>query len=275
MKIDFLILWIDDNKLVIDSLSSNLRNWLEEKGFQLRVIPHKDETGVLANIKEHDVELIVIDYKLPKKTGNEIIKDIRDSGCYQDIVFYSEGMPPREPFDGVFFVSKEDAKTRIKELVDLKLLRSFDPMGVRGWIVADAIELEEMVNELLIRCYTHRDGFNFTDRLFFSEYNPLEFGTKVGMLNGIMKDRISLLKTNKEKDGNIEKLESCKTIFDTFQKEVVEIRNIVAHQRLEATEDGKAIKRKSTNVLNEKTLILIRKNLRKHRDNLLNLKTVI
>lgn len=275
MKTDFLILWVDDNKLVIDSLASNLGKWLEEKGFELRVIPHKDETNVLTDIKTYDVELIVIDYKLPKKNGNEIIKDIRASGCYQDIVFYSEGVPPKEPFDGVFFVSKEDAKTRIKELVDLKLLRSFDPMGIRGWVVADAIELEGMVNELLIRCYSHRDGFNFTDRLFYSDSNPLEFGTKVGMLNGIMKDRIALLRANGVKDGSVEKLDACKTIFDTFQKEVVEIRNIVAHQRMEATEKGKAIKRKSTNVLDEATIVLIRKNLRKHRDNLINLQSVI
>ena len=275
MKTDFLILWVDDNKLVIDSLTSNLKGWLEEKGFELKVFPHKDETNVLRDIKENDVELIIIDYKLPKKNGDEIIKEIRKNDCYQDIVFYSEVVPPKEPYDGVFFVSKEDAKTRIKELIDLKLRRSSDPIGIRGWIVADAIELEGMVNQLLIRCYTHRDGFNFTDRLFFSDSNPLEFGTKAGMLNGIFKDRISFLRAQAAKDGSVEQLEACKIIFDSFQKEVVEIRNIVAHQRIEETEKGKAIKRKSTNILEETTIVQIRKNLRKHRDNLITLQSVI
>ena len=275
MKTDFLILWVDDNKLVIDSLAPILGEWLDEKGFALKVIPHKDETKVLDDIKNYDVELIVIDYKLPKKNGDEIIKDIRKNGCYQDIVFYSEGVPPKEPYDGVFFVSKEDAKTRIKELIGLKLLRSSDPIGIRGWIVADAIELEGMVNELLIRCYTGKDGFAFTERLFFNDSNPLEFGTKADILNGIIKDYITFLRAKGVKDGRIEKLEILKKIHDEFRKEVVEIRNIVAHQRIEETEKGKAIKRKSTNVLDDATIIHIRKNLRKHRDNLLNLQTVI
>ena len=275
MKTDFLILWVDDNKLVIDSLATNLGEWLDDRGFELKVIPHKDETNVLTDIKNYDIELIVIDYKLPKKNGNEIIKEIRASGCYQDIVFYSEGVPPKEPYDGVFFVSKEDAKTRIKELVDLKLLRSSDPIGIRGWIVADAIELEGMVNELLIRCYTGKEGLTFTERLFFNENNPLEFGIKADMLNGIIKDYIAFLRSKGIKDGKIEKLEALKKIHDEFKKEVVEIRNIVAHQRIEDTEKGKVIKRKSTNVLDNATIIRIRKNLRKHRDNLLSLQAVI
>jgi len=275
MKADFLILWVDDNKLMIDSLVPSLGDWLEEKGFELKVLPHKDETNVLNDIKNYDIELIVIDYKMPKKNGDEVIKDIRKSGCYQDIVFYSEGFLPKEPFDGVFFVSKEDAKTRIKELINLKLLRSSDPIGVRGWVVADAIELEGMVNELLIRCYTSKEGFSFTEKLFFNDKNPLEFGTKSDILNGILKDYISFLKNQGVKDGRVEKLETLKKINDEFKKEVVEIRNIVAHQRIEETKDGKAIKRKSINVLEDATIIQIRKNLRKHRDNLITLQSII
>lgn len=275
MKADFVVLWVDDNKLMIDSLVPSLSEWLEERGFELKILPHKDETNVLNDIKNYDVELIIVDYKMPKKNGDEVIQDIRKSGCYQDIVFYSEGSLPKEPFDGVFFVSKEDAKTRIKELINLKLLRSSDPIGVRGWIVADAIELEGMVNELLIRCYSSKEGFSFTERLFFNDNNPLEFGTKADMLNGILKDYMSFLKTNDVKDGTVEKIEALKKVHDDFKKEVVEIRNIVAHQRIEETENGKAIKRKSTNILEDATIVRIRKSLRKHRDNLLALQKVI
>lgn len=273
MKADFLILWVDDNKLMIDSLVPSLQEWLDEKGFDLKVIPHKDETNVLDDIKNYDVELIIIDYKMPKKNGDVIIKDIRKSGCYQDIVFYSEGSLPKEPFDGVFFVSKEDAKTRIKELIELKLIRSSDAIGVRGWIVADAIELEGMINELLIRCYTNKDGFSFTERLFFSDSNPLEFGIKADMLNGILKDYLHFLRKNGVKDGSVEKIEVLKKTLDDFKKEVVEIRNIVAHQRIEDTEKGKAIRRKSTNILDDATIKGIRKSLRKHRDNLVALQS--
>jgi len=278
MKTDFLILWIDDNKLVIDSLSSHLRTWLEEKGFDLKVISHKDETNVLGDIKKNDVELIVVDYKLPKKTGDEIIKEIRENGCYQDVVFYSEGIPPKEPFDGVFFVSKEDAKTRIKSLIELKLLRSSDPISVRGWIVADAIELEWMVTELLEKCFVTKEGYTFSKRFFYDPDAPIDFGRKVNILQGILNDLLLCIPPIMDA-SQLEKLRACTNIYKSFTDEVVLIRNAVAHSRIEDTGQGKTIRMKTKSakplIFEESTFIQIRNGLRKHYNNLVELQKLI
>lgn len=279
MKTDFFTLWVDDNIPFAQSIEMDLKDWLDEKGFELKVLIHRDETGVLEDIKRKEIELIIIDYKLPKKNGDALIEEIRKSGCYQDIIFYSGGPLPEKKLDGVFFVSKEDAKTRIKELTELKLRRSSDPVSVRGWIVADAIELEGMVTDLLLQCFTQKVGLTFSERLLGHEC-PLEFGAKYKILSGVLKDFIDSLKTQEAKDEKkLGQLSACKDIFNKFPDEVIEIRNAIAHQKVEDLETGKIIKKKTKAAtaisLNETTFIQIRKDLRKHRDNLISLQSLI
>ena len=218
---------------------------------------------MLDEIKNKDIELIIIDYKLPRENGDVLIEKIRQNDCYQDIIFYSEGKLPDKRLDGVFFVSKEDARTRLKELIELKLRRSLIAVSVRGWIVADFIELEGMVNALLSLCFQEKEGFTFSDRLL-GHNGPLEFGVKYKLLNGLLKDFIEILKTKKPTDDNrLNQLTSCKKIFDDFAQEVIEISNAIAHQKIEDLGTGKIIKMKTkaaTEIpLNEETFVKIRK----------------
>jgi hypothetical protein len=279
MKTDFLMLWVDDHILFAQSIAMDLKDWLNNKGFELIIIMHKNATGVLEDLKSRDIELIIIDYRLPGEYGDILIEEIRQSGCYQDIIFYSEGPLPNQKFDGVFYVSKEDAKTRIKELIELKLRRSSDPVSIRGWVVADSIELEGMVTDLLLQCFVEKEGFTFSERLLGHD-GPLEFGNKCRLLSGMLKDLIALLQVKESKDEQkLHQLNACKKIFDRFQSEVIDVRNALAHQKVEDLETGKIIKMRNKGtapiVLNETSFVQIRQNLRKHRDNLNSLKSLL
>lgn len=145
MKTNFPLLWIDDNPQFVDSLRPPLEEWMDDQGFGLVVYYHKNEKDIFADLEKREVELIVLDYKLPKKKGDELIGEIRGKNFYHDIIFYSQFGIPNDVFtvppDGVFFVDKTDAKARIKDLIGLKIQRASDLATLRGWIVADAIEL--------------------------------------------------------------------------------------------------------------------------------------
>ncbi len=276
MKTDFLMLWVDDRRLLIEALAMSLKGWLDKKGFELNIIMRPDEKNVLDDVKNRAIELIVIDYRLNKKNGDEIIKDIRNSGCYQDIVFYSENELPATLFDGVFYVHKQDAETRIRELIELKLWRSSDPSGVRGWIVADAIELEGIVTDLLGLCFTQREGYTFSKRFFHDHNAPIDFGRKVDILKGILNDLSEWMsKLPKKDEAKIKRIDECNKIFKDFKEEVVEVRNAVAHQKTEVTDSGLVIKKKTSKAepiaLEDATFVKIRNDLRKHHKNLIEL----
>ncbi len=279
MKTEFITLWVDDKIDFANSIKLHLEDWLEEKGFELVVLMHKNANKVLEDISSKDIELIIVDYRLPGKDGDSLIAEIRQSGFYHDVIFYSEDKLPDTIFDGVFYVSKEDARTRIRELIELKLKRASDPISVRGWIVADSIELEGIVTELLAQCFTEKEGVPFSERLL-GHNGPLEFGTKCFLLNGILKDLVkSLNAQGLQGEQKTSALKTCKDIFNDFMREVIHIRNAIAHQKVEDLGTGKIIKLKTkaaTEIpLNEDTFIEIRKNLRKHRDNLVELQGLI
>jgi len=281
MKITFNTIWVDDNTDFVGALKMSLENWLDEKGLKLNVFEHTKADGVLENIRGNEIELIIVDYKLPGRDGDKLIEEIRDSGFYQDIIFYSGSKLPDTKFDGVFYVSKEDANKRIKELIELKLRRFSDPASVRGWIVADSIELESMITELLTLCFTERVGFTFADRLLHRTDTPsIDFYGKHKLVNGMLKDYIALLDTEESNNRQrIDVLRSYRKIFNTFADEIIHVRNALAHQKVEESASGAVIKTMTSSAasitLNEESFIKMRKDIRKHHTNLSDLLSIL
>lgn len=277
MKPNFFILWVDDDKSFVESLKGPIEDLLGAKGFTVAIDTHKSETGVLEKLKTTDVDLIVVDYNLPKKNGDELIKEIRSKHYYQDIVFYSQDGRPSAPFnnnppDGVFFAKREDAKDIIKRIIAYKMRRLSDVVFFRGWVVADAIELEKQLEFVLCKCFPEKQVPRI--KRFLGQSRAYDFGQKHMILAGIIGDAVSELKA----DGASEKasaLMACKKILDSFPKEVINIRNTAAHQASERTEDGKRkIKKRAEGgevVVTEEECVTIRCKLQNHKANLDNL----
>lgn len=282
MKTEFSILWVDDNRGFAEAVALELENWLDKKGFDLKVSIHPDKTGVLDEInKREEIELLIVDYKLPKGNGDELIQEIRQNRCYQDIVFYTgESLEPllQKRFDGVFYVSKGDAANRIKELIELRLKRSSDLATLRGWIVADAIELELMLDDLLMQCFDPKHEL-FEAQILRRSF-ILDFYKKQVIINSILSEELKRLSGSKDKSERTKKLQECKAIFKSFDKDVVHYRNAVAHSKVETTPDGtKRLKSLVPNPeyyeFDESGLIEGRNNLRKQRDCLITLRKFI
>jgi len=278
MKIDFSILWIDDNLEFVDSLRDPLGNWMDGHGFTLNIHARKNEDGMLDDLQKHVIELIIIDYNLPKKKGDELIRDIRAHRYYQDIVFYSQGGIPREvyqnPLDGVFSVAREDARDLIKRLLELRIRSASDLATVRGWIVADSIELEQLLDSVLSKCFQEKEDL-FTERVLRHE-NLFDFGKKHAVLGGIIKDTIALLQTSEGSAPRLSKLREYYDVLKLFPDEIINVRNTLAHQLHEVIEGG-MVKLKSKSKggkaidFTPETCAGLRKNIRKHRENLVGL----
>jgi hypothetical protein len=283
MKIDFSILWVDDNRDFVDSLKPQLNKWMDEHGLGLTIHWRPGEAGIYTDLTKNEVELIVLDYKLKGgKKGDAIISEIREKGFLEDIIFYTTDAIPNNMFevppDGVFFVARGDAKDRIKDLISLKIRRSSDLATLRGWIVADAIELESIMGNVLAKCFKDMQVL-FTERVLVEE-GMFDFGKKHKVLNGILKDKIAFLNKEQPKSQILLKLQACKKILNFFPSEIIEIRNALAHQMAEVAETGhKKIKTKTKDakdiVITPEQCVKIRKDVRKHFDNLLALERLV
>jgi CheY-like chemotaxis protein len=277
MKANFLILWIDDTKTFVESIRDPIIELLTKKGLTGDIELHKDEDGVLASLKKTEVDLIVVDYNLPKKKGNELIEEIRAKNCYQDIIFYSQDGRPVDSFkdnppDGVFFVSREDARDVIKKIIELKLRRLADPVFFRGWVVADAIQLEHLLEGVLFKCFPDKQAVRV--KRFLEQNRVYDFGQKHMILAGIISDSIAELQQvgTSEAKKKIQGLTECKTILDGFPKEVIGIRNTAAHQASAHSDGIGKIKSRTKQgievILTEPECIKIRTKLQRHKQNL-------
>jgi len=283
MKTNFSLLWIDDNKDFVESLRPPLESWMDDQGFGVTIHWHPGEAGVYTDMTNKEVELIALDYKLKgNKKGNDIIAEMRDKEFYEDIVFYTTNGVPNDMFDappdGVFFVARGDLKDRIKDLITLKIRRACDLATLRGWIVADSIEMEVVLGRILCKCFKERETI-FKDRVL-SEEGLFDFGKKHKVLSGILKDHLANQRTAQPTPDTILKLTACKAILDVFPKEIIEIRNALAHQVAEISVTGhKKIRTKTKEAkeieITPENCVKIRKDVRKHMQNLLTLEKLV
>ena len=274
MKIaEFSMLIVDDNREVARTIADEIRIWLEEKGFELKVSFQSKKSKVLEEIKAKDIELIVIDYGLDDdENGDVVIEEIRKNDYFHDIIFYTGGDMEnilKKRLNGVFYTSKKDATNIIEEVIDLRLKRSSDLATLRGWIVADAIDLEHVIEELLLK------WFNPKHSVFESQImrkpGVLDFNKKQMTLNGILTEELRIAAETKDKSDRAKKIQECKEIFKSFENDVVHYRNAVAHSKIEITPDGKKRLKALAGAIKyfefeEKDLVGARKKFRAHRD---------
>jgi len=285
MKLDYHILWIDDTPTWVKSIEGSLRDHFDEMGYRLKITQAKSGEKIDDLIKNPELDLIIVDYKLPKATGKELIETIRGKHVLIEIVFYSQEGNPKDKFDsppdGVYFTSREDAEERITNVIDLTLKKALDINNVRGLVIAESIDIEIRLGEVLVRCFG-KNGELFRERLLHPENGIFDFGKKDKLLQGILKDKISALtKRIEEAKGRrmkaakktLEALKNLKEEYKTFAKDVIHPRNTMAHVEKRWDENGKCILRSRAKgspeiAVDQEWFVKARKDLIKHGNNL-------
>ena len=115
------ILVVDDQE---DSLAST-RALLEHEGHQVLTCATGEEA--LASLARHQVHLIVVDYHMPGMNGAALVKAIRATDPYVQIILqtgYSGAAPPRDllaDLDIQGYHSKMDGPDRLMTWIDVGL----------------------------------------------------------------------------------------------------------------------------------------------------------
>jgi hypothetical protein len=253
MKIYFPIYWIDDNTNFCDSIRDEIEEHVRDThGLKLQIDFNSRVDGALEKIRTHNPYLVIVDFRLGGgTTGDVFINDLRRNHLYHDVLFYTQdGFDNttlqsffRDPTTGlsmgVHFAAKgSNTKTRLCSIIDLKLSQVSDLPTQRGWIVADAIELESEINDL-ISCLSssiHTTFGKTIDRLL--EDHRVDFGCKLGLINGVLKDLIKYINSQSPGHAIVQRLNSIKHVMSSFSPEIIEIRNSIAHQKHTSNDNG-------------------------------------
>ena len=288
MKIDYRILWIEDDKSWIRVPMLRIEAKIQEYGFKPIIEPIYDCD--LENLKYSDYDLILVDYKLncgDDKYGNNILSLLRNRKILSDAIFYSNTntdilydkvksgkIPNVTIFDrGVF---DDDNIDQIYEIIAYYLKKELDLNSMRGIMMAEVAKFDNELWTIINKLKNKDEIMNYVREKKNNqkaEFDSLSDDDLWKYLNDIETSTIHFTSSNRgtylkkiiksivENDEN-----SCfKDVLDTTKKycaEIVDERNKLAHRETIQADD-------------EQKFIAIRKKVIKHQENFENINNII
>lgn len=289
MKLEYKILWLDDNKKAIeeDSYSSEIEEHLREKAFipEIVLVDHKDE--FFRNLDSVDFDLILTDFNLnDTDTGDKIIQQVRNRSIFTEIMFYSAQSEIKNTInlDRITFLdtSKTTSKNHYQDviekaisLIDLTIKKFENIVVMRGMIMQETSSLDTIIKSIVVKYLETLDDNNkqnlLEDILTNIEKNATEKYKKVksNKINDVLKDNILFDSSQKIKAlGKILTKLKLTDFSDSYTNDIIRNRNKLAHVELTKNEQDKyCFKLKNDEIIfDEKFCQNMRKNLIDYRE---------
>jgi len=296
MKLDYKILWFDDQPRFVEGVADTLNDFLDEQGFNLKIDWQQNDSNLkdLSDTQAfNNYDLILVDYDMGTKSahGDELAKVIRDT-FYTDIIFYSgkdkvelKKLIANKPVDGIYCSNRKvNFVHDITEVIKTGIRIFQHPNALRGMVMAETADFDNIITNCLLTYATKLTPEKVTEYLTEiyqwvdekSQENIKQFGKRIDpeKPSSFLNHRafqakhklIHLIKS-------IEHIESIKPFIEelkAYDSEVIEPRNKLAHVKLEE-KGGKLTLVGSDFEFTPDALIALRKTLLKHGQNFENI----
>ena len=259
MRLDFNVLWVDDQPDSVQAQIKAIMKQMEDEGFNFQPKQLKSVGEVKQLIAEDvftdEVDLILVDWDLGGEVkGQNVIAEIRDSIRYKDVVFYSAQTTPKElrrfvfeaNLEGIYCTSREDLVDEVVGVFESLVKKVLDLDHTRGIVMGATSDIDYMVSECLTVMH---DGLNEDGKQEMlrealnrigkkvEDYNKnaikLQDATSMAELFGAhfiftANDRLRILTRVLENSAH----KSAQPMVKEYMKRVVPERNILGHQVL-------------------------------------------
>lgn len=170
MRLDFNVLWVDDQPDRVGAQISRIRRRMEEEGFEFSATVSRSIDDVRRLIGEDvftdEIDLILVDWDLGGQVeGQDAIAAIRESVPYRDVVFYSAQHPANtlrqlafdKGVEGVYCASREDLVAEVLGVFESLVKKVLDLDHTRGIVMGATSDIDYMVNECLVAIHDQFD----------------------------------------------------------------------------------------------------------------------
>lgn len=292
MRLDFNVLWVEDQQSRVKAQSERINTLVNKEGFRLQVkfASSVDEaTRYLSDsIYGDHIDLILMDYDLGAGgRGDDGIDKARKYFPYKDIVFYSSqasdllSMVASKNMQGVFCSTRDDLPDTVVGAFEVLVKKVLDIDHSRGIVMGATSDIDQYVNDCLVAVFEGGDDECRTKTLavlakhmkakrkcFDKETCLIEAIKHVSELFEMhsvytSNDRLRLLKNALEIEGAYsDKVE----IIQKYLKETVPRRNILAHVRVEADGFSRKLFDYGGNELTNEHMKALRQELMEYQD---------
>lgn len=165
MRLDFVVLWIEDQRDYVEAQEVSLRDQVSEEGFELIVVQAgsvaEARTKLSEDVFRDHVDLILIDYNLPGgENGDEALGRIREQLPYREIVFYSgasAGELRKLAFDqeveGVYCSHRNDLPSTVVGVFQALIKKVIDVDHSRGIVMGATSDIDYIISDCISLLY--------------------------------------------------------------------------------------------------------------------------
>ncbi len=258
MRLDFNVLWIDDQPDYIKGISDGIARRLRGEGFELKPRPAKNVEDSLSILQEgvfqDEVDLVLVDYNLGGgPQGDSALKAIRRSLQYRDIVFYSakssvelRELAYKQGIEGVYCSSREDLVDTVVGVFEMLVKKVIDLDQMRGIVMGATAEIDITVHDCLLAIHNASDSEGQAKFLRQTQVRLTDNAKEIGkgieaalekeLIEDLLSDRLLtadhklrfLIRLLGQFDGLKEEREK----LVAYQSAIIPMRNKLAHARL-------------------------------------------
>lgn len=158
MRLDFNVLWVDDQPDQLGPQITAIKKEMRNQGFEFCATVCHSLDDVRARIKDDvfkdEVDLILVDWDLGNNLkGQDVIAAIREDIQYKDVVFYSsrtEAIKLREyaynaGAEGIFCASKGNIIEEVLGVFEALVKKVLDLDHTRGIVMGATSDIDQMV----------------------------------------------------------------------------------------------------------------------------------
>jgi CheY-like chemotaxis protein len=164
MRLDFNVLWVDDQPKGVKAQHEQIGLKLRKQGFRLTSIFARSVAEATKHISNDvyadHVDLILMDYDLGKgPTGADGLVAVRSMMPYKEIVFYSAQAPDLRKMlleakvDGVHVSDRGGLINDVVGIFEMLVKKVIDIEHSRGIVMGATSEIDHTINDCLVRYF--------------------------------------------------------------------------------------------------------------------------
>ncbi|UPT67013.1 MAG: response regulator [Sphingobacteriales bacterium JAD_PAG50586_3] len=163
MRIDYNILWFENDEGWLKQAVKGISNLLEDYGFRLNETTQKDGSKIdelISKIqsKTLDVDMIFMDFKLSGEiNGEKIIETIRKRNLFTEILFYSQDSNVKQiieetygSIEGIYYGGRDNFRDKAREVIWHTIKKVEDVESMRGLIMGATSEIENLMKDITL-----------------------------------------------------------------------------------------------------------------------------
>lgn len=299
MRLDFKILWFDNQPDDVRTQIEEIKDYLVEVGFVPHIVIEHDGTNVkeLGEQQEFfdEFDLVVVDYDLgqPDQNGDWVAKQIRRHFGFTDIIFYSGKRPDqlRElvfqgGIDGVYCFNRPALAEKLNGHIDQVMRRLSRLEAMRGLAMGVVGRCDDELKSLLLKAFAvaaPEQQASLDDKLTKIVSDSRESGMRKFETCGNFEERMqsrsvtsfTLYKLALFLLKGDERCSAKRELLVEYDAKVLEPRNRLAHAIERRTETGWAVEASGKDPITTAEFPKLRKDLAAHLDNICQITSIV